>query len=310
MRRYLLLLIAVPLACLLAMMAISWHAASNCLSERNLCKLVRYQTDKIRRAPAEIDTVFLGDSSLGYAVDTKIFSQLSGRQSLNLALTGWNFNLPGYYNLLTRLSESTQVRNIVLFMSPQDFDVSETEIDDPAFRGFVYTLGAGNLGNLAKGFSDYPLPIAKRVWQAVTDKGNLSDGWSDLLGDGPEPCRACMAHDYLPPGQRLESAETRAFGRANSRYVPALKRFSAFCQERAINCVFVAGAVYAPVAEASAEMIDEVARMFSANNILLARGQPLLISPSELGDSINHVAPEAKAEFTRRTLAILAPHLK
>jgi len=292
------------------MMSLAWHAASNCLSERNLCKLVRYQTDKISKSSSEIDTVFLGDSSLGNAIDAKLFSQLSGRTSLNLALTGWNFNLPGYYNLLTRLSENTQVKNIVLFMSPQDFDVSEPEIDDPAFRGFVYSLGAGNLGNLAKGVLDYPWPIAKRVWQAVTDKGHLSDGWNDLVGDGPEPCLACRAHDYLPPGQRLESVETRAFGRANNRYAPSLKRFSAFCRERAINCVFVAGAVYAPVAEASAEMIDEVARMFFASGLVLARGRPLLISQSELGDSINHVAPDAKAEFTRRSLAVLAPYLK
>ena len=49
--------------------------------------LNNYQIKKTQTLQ-NIDTVFVGDSSLGNALDAQHFSSLSGKDSVNLALTG------------------------------------------------------------------------------------------------------------------------------------------------------------------------------------------------------------------------------
>ena len=58
------------------------------------CVLLKYQESKIA-ATSNVETAFLGDSSLGFALDAKAFSELSGKKTLNLALTGYNYGFPG-----------------------------------------------------------------------------------------------------------------------------------------------------------------------------------------------------------------------
>src|SRR5262249_16834400 len=62
-------------------------------------KLLRYQKQKLARSHAAL--VLVGDSSLGNAIDAELLSQLSGKPTINLALTG-SHGFEGAYNMLRR----------------------------------------------------------------------------------------------------------------------------------------------------------------------------------------------------------------
>ena len=47
--------------------------------------LYRYQTERI---DPEVQVIFVGDSSVGYAVDEELFTRTTGLKTQNLALTG------------------------------------------------------------------------------------------------------------------------------------------------------------------------------------------------------------------------------
>ncbi len=75
--------------------------------------LLAYQLEKLDRS-AGLDTVFVGDSSLGNAIDTETFDRLTGRRSANLALTGL-FGYAGSYNMIRRaVEEGAGLRTVVI----------------------------------------------------------------------------------------------------------------------------------------------------------------------------------------------------
>jgi hypothetical protein len=102
------------------------------------CELLRYQESKIATA-SDVDTVILGDSSIGYALDSDEFSALSGRRTLNLALTGWNYGIGGAYVLLSEVLGRVQPKNIVFAFTPHTFVYSIAKLHDLPMQGFVQT---------------------------------------------------------------------------------------------------------------------------------------------------------------------------
>src|SRR4051812_2425847 len=67
-------------------------------------ELYAYQMEKLKTAH-DIDTVFLGDSSLGNAIDAKLWDQWTGKKSLNLALTS-GYGYQGAYVMLENVLAS------------------------------------------------------------------------------------------------------------------------------------------------------------------------------------------------------------
>lgn len=309
MKRHLLTLWVLATTFLSILMAAAWVGASDCLARRNLCDLVRYQVGKLDGLPPRIDTLFLGDSSLGHALDAKLFGDLRGARALNLALTGWNFNLPSYHNMFLRVLERVEVRNMVLFMTPQDFDVTPPLREDPAFRGYIATLGHRNLSGLVRGLLDCPLPIAHRFVLSISDQGNLAAGLQALVGSAPPACANCGEADYLRQGAAVIHAGGEGFGPATNRYAPSLARFKEACRHHAVNCLYMNGAVYRPAAENSASMIKTINEQIEAAGFRVIQAAPIALERHEIGDSINHVKPEMKSMVTRRIHALLEPSL-
>src|SRR5687767_8650401 len=73
--------------------------------------LFDYQAAKLEGPPA--DTIFVGDSTLGHAIDAELWSALSGRRAVNLALTGV-YGYEGGYNFIERSLRNLRPRNVIL----------------------------------------------------------------------------------------------------------------------------------------------------------------------------------------------------
>src|SRR5688572_25430320 len=78
-------------------------------------ELLDYQSAKLDGQPA--DTIFVGDSTLGHAIDAELWSALSGRRSVNLALTGV-YGYEGGFNFIRRSLRTLRPRNVILMYAP------------------------------------------------------------------------------------------------------------------------------------------------------------------------------------------------
>lgn len=307
MRRFTLLVLILAAVQLSVFMGFSWWSNAKCLAAGDLCNLVRYQLSKIEAPAATIDTLFIGDSSLGHALDAQLFSKLSGRRTISLALTGWNFNIPSYHNMLARAVERHRITNVVLFMTPQDFDVPTEAMEDPAFRGFFYTMG-GDFSLFFQALIDYPLPILRRLMRVLTDRNSLKGGLALLRGQPQTSCDNCREYDYLEQSKEQLLPEA-GFGPATRRYQPSLRRFENTCRQYGLNCIYMHGPVYRRAAELSRNMVKDVGDQVEKAGFLLASADPLFLEFEEVGDRVSHARPEMRATLTHRILTVLNPHL-
>jgi hypothetical protein len=87
-------------------------------SNESIYIILKYQVDKISKND-KIENVFLGDSSLGNTINSDLFSELSNKKSLNLALSD-TYGFGGQYNLLKSVHEKNKdyLKNIIIFISP------------------------------------------------------------------------------------------------------------------------------------------------------------------------------------------------
>ncbi len=67
-------------------------------------KLYDYQLKKLS-TQEDVDTIFIGDSSLGNAINADLISRQGSIKALNLALNG-NYGYAGPYNMLKKNSKS------------------------------------------------------------------------------------------------------------------------------------------------------------------------------------------------------------
>jgi hypothetical protein len=127
--------LAIVLAALIAvLLTITTTGYSLGLVDAANQQIYDYQRDKIENLE-RIEVAFVGDSSLGNAIDAALFGKSSGLASANLALNG-SYGAGGAYNIARAVVAHDRPRLIVVMCSPL------WRAD--AFRLFGYTAGSAN----------------------------------------------------------------------------------------------------------------------------------------------------------------------
>lgn len=260
--------------------------------------LYRHQLDKIAGG-GEVDTVLIGDSSLGNGIDAGRFSRLTGTRAMNLALTG-SYGHAGAYNLLKRLA-GRPVRNVVVM------GALDTMTRDVSHAGYLLTLAgvkdvlelpAAERGGLVAAFYDQILSLRK-----------FKDAVRNLLGLGRK--KFFIEADYIRQGDPVDPSRFAPL--RQSQIIPDktrfLERIRAHCAARDINLIYVHGPVYEELGRASADYVAEANRRLAATGIKLVPDLTL-IPRAEVGDSTDHVAPPYKGKFTGRYAELLKDHLR
>ena len=267
--------------------------------------LLDYQLGKLSKPTAS--TIFVGDSSLGNAIDGDVWSKLSGESATNLALTG-SYGYAGSYNMLRRSLRNGTPRNVIIMQAADMMGRKISEIG--------YDLTATGDGD--EWFASY---AASWRLSMNTDELELALRWlSEVLLHptrltAPPPASVELAHDYMRQGQPVHiPSDVRQL-----LYYPNLIQLEKkkylrllvqICRANNLNCIFVHGPLAAPLCDMSDPYFQKVAQVMHEERVRLVSVHPLCIPQSKLGDSRDHVKTEYKAEFTQKYFNELRPYLR
>ena len=201
-------------------------------------QLLRYQLAKIGTVEA-VETVFVGDSSLGNAVSADHWETLTGDKTLNLALVG-TFGYAGSYNLLRHLTKFARLKNVVIFHTA---DILKRDVSV--------------LGHLqaSRGLpDDVPFPLVRRLKVMSRYYFNIEVAAAAVRGlalrmFGRE--RSYIRDDYVYTGLAV-GATIQVHKIHGAFFEPMinedkllfLTRIGGLCQSHGLNCVYSHGPIF------------------------------------------------------------------
>jgi hypothetical protein len=257
--------------------------------------LYDYQAAKLEGPPA--DTIFVGDSTLGHAIDAELWSTLSGRRAVNLALTG-AYGYEAGYNFIQRSLGKVRPRNVVLMYAP---DMMTRPLAEAAYEATRD-------------------PRDSTLWQRIDGRmrrvlnfTELSEStrwlWRELTGGGDSP-RYRIERDYMPQANlRLTTPDILAIQEINPAKIKYHRLIGGLCERERLNCVYLHGPMASPKCERSKAYFDRVAGLMSPSGIRQIAVMPVCLPADSLGDTEDHVRPDLKATATRTYYELIKSYL-
>ena len=261
--------------------------------------LYQYQLGKIRRMP-QIDVAFIGDSSLGNAIDAALFSDLAGAPAANLALSG-SYGLGGSYNMIRHTLTQHPLRVAIVMQALKTFVRRDAE------SGYFFT-GDGLDQNLLS-----PIDVAdlylnfrtvKEIVQQIRRKG-LASETAEIVDD---------YYPQLPMSGRLPAAEEAERdplhpAMVSDAQIAFIRRIAVICRANGLTCLYAHGPIYEAYCRSAQPYIARLNGAIESAGLTVVAGTPICMPLDQLGNTVDHVAPVFKDAYTRRYFALLAPYL-
>lgn len=285
-----------------------WVARDLSDADERVGQITKYQEQKIAAMqPGEIDTVFLGDSSLGNAINAKLFDRLSGAKSLNLALTG-SHGHPGALIFLRKITaKQPSLRNVVLFfsvdgmamgmdldarfyMSPSPFEPHFSLARQAALlRTYALRLTDGvaafsYIKKVMDGHAQVEIPHSVYEDDYTISRGKIAADYDNI-------------HSYKMPKDSLPKS------------VQYLREIGVICKEFKLRCVYVQGPILGKFITGDAaeeHYFYAVGEQIQRAGIVSVNSHPYPMSQKEVGDSIFHLSQEYRDAYTTRYEKLLA----
>jgi hypothetical protein len=262
--------------------------------------LYRYQQAKLQHG-GPVNTIFVGDSSLGNAIDASYWSKLSGNSALNLALAG-SFGYPGYYNVL-RQAVTAHSPKLVIVMA-----TAETMQRAVSYRGYLITTTLTDALDVVPPITfvetyangETAWRVLRRVAQELT--GSLK---SRIRGD----YIAQRARLTDPIGSARLAGDVLNADRIQSDQLQFLRAISELCGAQGLTCVYAHGPILDIYCKTSKAYLTEASQLIESTGLIVVDGTPVCVPPSEVGDSVDHVGPTFKREYTRRYFELITSAL-
>lgn len=240
------------------------------------------------------EVIFVGDSSLGNAVDVRTWSSLSGRTATNLALTGI-YGFDGSLAMLRAVLARKQPTDVVI-MQAAGMTTRTSEVLPPRLTKFRNGLDA-----LATAFLEtMNLP-------QIRSSIRWLHAW--LLGD--LGTTGVIDNDYVRQSGRASDLPGRVGDpeQVRLRNAVPLGRIADLCNRYRMNCIYVHGPISAPACDASVPFFAAANQLIASSGLKVVGEHSVCLYGDEVGDSPNHAAPAAKAAITGRIHQLVAPHL-
>lgn len=265
--------------------------------------LQAYQEAKLE-PNAEIETVLVGDSSLGNAIDAEQFSEETGSPTVSLALTGF-YGYAGAYAMTRRALETfPNLKNVVVVASPDVFSRKETS------RGLFLATPFSELSDLepdeqADAFRDgFGMAISTEVQRfpfelLLPREHNSESLFVDESG----------AHvDYIRQSGKRASPNLKPLEvhPGKFRYLQAIEREA---ETAGVRVLYAHGPYWDEQLDQAAPYLDEAERDLAAAGVELVPGRPR-ISMNQMGDAADHVGSAFRADFTSSYADAIGPHLR
>jgi hypothetical protein len=310
MKSYLIVLVAIIMTALAAMTVLAGIGIYACLA----CDVLHFQESKIAALTPDVDTVVLGDSAIGYALDAETFSELSHKKTVKLALTGVNYGIGGAYVLLAEvLARDVRPKNVLIAVSAQTLMVAMWKIRWRPIRGFLQA--ARRHPRLLFGVNEeISWRVAKEIGVEMFDGQLLMDGIKYASGRRPVVDELFFRYDYYRPAiDVVELPQDSTYtleGVPTSDYDVFFEKIAGLCKTQRINCIFMFGPLMQKVVEHSALTFRWETAQIERAGIKVVGQSPIKIPDEDLGNTINHIQPYVKQEYTRKIYDLVAASLR
>ena len=260
--------------------------------------LVAFQQRKLQSSQ-RIDTLLVGDSSLGDGVSARLFDRLTGHRSLNLALNG-AFGYAGSYNMLRRAWRSHPEIRTVVFMHTADMMTREADFD-----GYVRSAPSPDL--LSRD-AHAKWEIVKAFVRELFDYHAVTDLLRMIRGEPPLK----FAGDYVAQEGPLPSgADAAVLARdINPDKVYFLAASEEFCLAHNLRCLYAEGPLLDTKLSKSRPYLAAAHKIIRGTGMPIAVEEPFAVPPAMIGNSEAHIAPQFAPISTRYYAEKLGPWLQ
>jgi hypothetical protein len=308
MKSYLIALIAIIITALAAMTSLAAIGVYACLA----CDVLQFQEAKIAALTPDVDTVVLGDSAIGYALDAKILSELSHRKTVSLALTGYNYGPGGAYVLLTEVLSRVRPRNVLIAMSAQTLAVEMAKLRRKPIRGFIQAARRHPrlLFTVNRKIS---WDVTEEIGVEIFDGQLLMDGIGYVLGARAVIADDFFKYDYYAPGTdvvQLDRSYTFSLGAPPHDYDVFFQKIAGLCNANGLNCMFMYGPLMQKVVEHSQLTFQMLNSQIERAGIKVISQSPIKIPDEDQGNTINHIQPGVRAAYTKKAYNLVAASLR
>lgn len=298
------------LAALGGVLGYKYYGLRDLHADPRLGQLLRYQEEKIAATAADAEVVFVGDSSLGNAIDADLFQELTGRSAVNLALTG-SFHYAGAYVQLKELASRPNAIRTVVLMYAVDAPATTLSAD-----GYFFMSATPVVPDLPFGAN---VSIAKTFVERMTDAGAAADYLQRLAkGEVGEPLPDyLLAEDYIVSGAQIALTDNgfrvpAKVGRLHRGFLPLIGEL---CRTNGWRCVYTHGplldyALTLTGGDTAPFFAEAAAKIAETSGLEVATPEPVLFTPEQRGDTFFHVHPDEEAHFTALYAGILTPYLQ
>lgn len=280
--------IATVIVFLVSTAGISTLAIQNGVVDLPYAQLYAYQRSKVDSLKST-DLLFIGDSSLGNAIDVRLCTSEYNITCTSLALTG-AFGYGGSLGMLERALNRTTPKAVIVF---QTLDMMSRGVSSKAYS----LISPKKSKVLFSNFED----TASTLWNFNYVKVAFKKGLK-----GAVPPTDMVARDYIVQLNNLslkpEPVVPEWKKTASPKKIKYLKEIVTLCKEENIPLLYVYGPLAAPSYRGAHKFKSESDALIAATGITMAKGTPFIIPWKEVGDSSDHVNPVFRKKFTRMYL--------
>ncbi len=287
--------------CFMAASLVLFHVPTNknqVISWRQLDKL------KALEHPKDIQIAILGDSSAGNAIDVQYFAELTGKGTVNLALTG-SIGLHGIILMAAHAKKDLPNLGYLYFViAPTTW---EKDLSPEAYfllkKGLPKSQnplrGLQEIQDAQKGYLNW-LFTPKRLqwyWNTIKKEPHKRGIWSNKA-------------DYLVQGPQLtykkaSNVWTTPLHAPKEDLSPLFETWEKLCSD--IKCVFAHGPIYEGVLQSSEQALEQIQTDINPllSTFYFAENEYWFVGYDQLGDTRNHIKLELKNNSTRHYAELL-----
>jgi len=277
------------------------------VGSRTIDALKRYQIEKFEVAKDKVETIIVGDSSAGNAIDARFFTELSGQYTLNLALlgsfaSGSSFNLIRYFK-----TQAPHLKNVIVIYSLGIWR------QPPSKEGYFETLRYVGFPQQ----SSPVLPSRVEYLEYVTGLRRVGQIFRKVFLRKKPRREVDPVNDFvLQRGERFSNGlmdirpHERLSEDMDERKKTMFSVLDDLCLRESLNCIYMHGPIHTALVQDSPGAVERINSFIKSSKKIISVTKVFRYGDWQMGDSANHVDPSAKKDVTKEYHETIKGYLK
>jgi hypothetical protein len=260
---------------------------------------IAYQIERVAAAD-RVETVLLGDSSLGHLFDSRTWERLAGEPALSLALTGAE-GYAGDLAMLQHVLARHRPRRVVLVHTP---DMPTRSVAWQAFLVMRPDAPSISLPPVRWLREQHRVHVSGEVLFS-----SLKGAVRKLVGLPPPFLRDGYVHGRTPLAVERRFAVEEPLRLDPAEIDPEKALFLELivdrCAAAGLDCRYAFGPVWDAVCASSSDYLAAARTWIEEIGMPVVAGTPICVLLDHLDDTIDHVLPAVRARYTAELHTLL-----